>query len=200
MAIQSLIYVKEVVNQLKKSIFLFLIFFHALVTTLPIFATENQISLENHLPNAIYVGNGTYAKFGFEIYKAHFYVDENKIPKRFALSLDYLRNIEKDSLIKNTIEQLERLGYSQTKTEEWKNQLEKIFPNVNKGDKLTAVFNPQQGTSFFYGDKIIGKVLGDEFAKAFFGIWLSTKTTAPELRSKLLANSCPPAVIQSTCQ
>ena len=114
--------------------------------------------------------------------------------------LDYSRKIEKDALIKATVEQLARLGYPGQKTEEWKKQLENIFPSVEKGDQITAIFNPQNGTSFLLGNQSIGRVTGTEFAEAFFGIWLSTKTSSPELRSKLLANRCPPKLIQAQCE
>lgn len=156
---------------------------------------------ELHLPNFSHLGHGTFTKFGFEIYHAHFYVDEVKAAKKFAIVLNYSRKIEKAALLKATVEQLERLGYSSKKTEEWKTQLEKIYPNINQGDHLTAIFNPANGTTFVYGDKVIGNVNSQEFAEAFFGIWLSPKTSAPDLRSKLLANNCPPLFFQTqACQ
>ncbi len=156
---------------------------------------------ELHLPNFSHSGHGTFTKFGFEIYQAHFYVDEVKAVKKYAIILNYSRKIEKEALLKATIEQLERLGYSSKKTDEWKNQLEKIYPNINKGDHLTAIFNPANGTTFVYGDKIIGNINNPEFSEAFFGIWLSPKTSAPELRSKLLVNNCPPLIFQTqACQ
>jgi hypothetical protein len=153
---------------------------------------------ELHLPNFFHLGHGTFTKFGFEIYQAHLYVDEVKETKKFAIILNYSRKIEKEALLKATVEQLERLGYSSKKTEDWKNQLEKIYPNINKGDHLTAIFNPSNGTTFLYGDKVIGNVNSSEFAEAFFGIWLSPKTSAPELRSKLLANNCLPLLFPNS--
>ena len=154
-----------------------------------------------HAPNLIHLGHGNYTRFGFEIYQAHLYVDETKLIKKFAIILDYARQIQKDVLIKATIEQLEKLGYPTKKTLEWKSHLDKIYPNINKGDQFAAIYSPTSGTTFIYGDKIVGNVLDQDFAEAFFGIWLSSKTSAPELRSKLLAKTCPEFIIQSlSCQ
>lgn len=162
---------------------------------------ESSHPLAKHIPNYFLLGQGTFKKFGFEIYKAHLYADNVTSPDRFALNLQYSRAIRKEALLKATIEQLEHLGYPLSKTEYWKMQLDKIYPNINKGDQLTAIYQPNNGTVFLLDDQIIGKVPGTEFAEAFFGIWLSPKTSVPELRTSLLTNNCPPKIIQSsTCQ
>lgn len=150
-----------------------------------------------HAPNLIHLGHGTYTRFGFEIYQAHLYVDETKLIKKFAIILDYSRQIQKDVLVKATMEQFEKAGYPSQKTLEWKNYLDKMYTNINKGDKFSAIFNPASGTTFIYGDKIVGNVVDQDFAEAFFGIWLSSKTSAPELRSKLFAKTCPEFLLQS---
>jgi hypothetical protein len=163
--------------------------------------TEPNHITELYLANFAHSGHGTFSKFGFEIYQAHLYLDEVKATKKFAIVLNYSRRIKKEALLNATIEQLERLGYSSKKTEEWRLQLEKIYPNVNKGDYLTAIFNPATGTTFLYDNKVIGNVNSQEFAEGFFGIWLSSKTSAPELRTQLLANNCPPIFFQNQpCQ
>ena len=121
-----------------------------------------------HAPNLIHLGHGGYTRFGFEIYQAHLYVDETKFIKKFAIILNYSRQIQKD-----------------------------VYVNINKGDQFSAIFNPGSGTTFIYGDKIVGNVVDQDFAEAFFGIWLSSKTSAPELRSKLFAKTCPEFLLQS---
>jgi hypothetical protein len=162
---------------------------------------ESSHPLAKHIPNYSLLGQGTFKKFGFEIYKAQLYVENLPLSDKFALNLLYSRSIRKEALLKATIEQLEHLGYPLSKTEQWKAQLDKIYPNINKGDQLTAIFQPNNGTIFLLDDQLIGKISGTEFAEAFFGIWLSPKTSAPELRSSLLTNNCPPKIIQSTiCQ
>ena len=38
------------------------------------------------------------------------------------------------------------------------------------------------------GDKVVGEVADPEFARLFFGIWLSPNTSEPSLRQALLAS------------
>lgn len=38
------------------------------------------------------------------------------------------------------------------------------------------------------GDKVVGEVADPEFARLFFGIWLSPNTSEPALRQALLAS------------
>ena len=61
-------------------------------------------------------------------------------------------------------------------------------PDVQPGDHVIGVFVPEQGTTFYADDKIIGTIAGDDFARAFFAIWLDPRTSAPGLRNQLLAN------------
>jgi hypothetical protein len=39
---------------------------------------------------------------------------------------------------------------------------------------------------FFYNMKLIGKITDEKLVGSFFDIWLSEKTSHPELREKLL--------------
>jgi hypothetical protein len=52
---------------------------------------------------------------------------------------------------------------------------------------------------FLHNGKLVGDISGDAFAKAFFGIWLDERTSAPKLRSALIATRCPPALIAANC-
>ena len=45
----------------------------------------------------------------------------------------------------------------------------------------------QEGQTIFYeGDQELGRINDPEFSRRFFSIWLSTKTSAPEIRLSLL--------------
>jgi hypothetical protein len=48
---------------------------------------------------------------------------------------------------------------------------------------------PGRGTRFFHNDKPIGLIEGNEFAQAFFSIWLDERTQAPSLRESVLRRS-----------
>ena len=104
-----------------------------------------------------------------------------------------------EDLVKATIKQMSRLGASESESLKWQNELEKIFPNVDAGHYLTAIYQPTGVTTFIHNGKVLGKIADLQFSKTFFKIWLDSKTNAPELRTQLLNNLCPPRLIDATC-
>ena len=110
--------------------------------------------------------------------------------KPFALSIQYLRHIEGKDLAARSVEEMRKQGLKDEKIlTGWYNTLKNIFPDVENGSVLTAVFVPGQHTKFFSNDQEIGIVEGDEFLNWFSGIWLSEKTSEPELRQQLIGHS-----------
>jgi hypothetical protein len=95
---------------------------------------------------------------------------------------------------------MKKIGINHPHIERWSNELKTIFPNIENGHTLTGVYIPQKGTIFLHNGNKIGEMLGDEFSKAFFGIWLDPKTSAPELRSQLLSEKCLPNLIVLSCR
>jgi hypothetical protein len=57
---------------------------------------------------------------------------------------------------------------------------------VKKGDVLVGVSVPGKEARFYAADRFLATVPDAEFAKAFFDIWLSEKTSEPKLRQRLL--------------
>jgi len=94
---------------------------------------------------------------------------------------------------------MKNLGVADAQAVSWGKELAAILPNVEPGQTISAVYTPKQGTSFFYEGKKISQIQGADFAKAFFGIWLDSKTSAPKLRADLLGQGCPPQLISGVC-
>lgn len=94
---------------------------------------------------------------------------------------------------------MKQLGISSVQRDKWSVELKDIFPDVKPGHSITAIYQPKVGTIFLHNEKYVGKVSGDEFSKAFFAIWLDPRTSAPQLRSQLLSESCTPAFISPQC-
>ncbi len=107
---------------------------------------------------------------------------------QIALKIHYLRDIDKDDLIKETKKQWQHLGIKHSDLARWLKTLGTIWPNLKKGDEL--IFSVHSGSktsqTFFYNEKSIGQINSDDFAFAFLAIWLSHATSEPELRQKLL--------------
>ena len=69
-----------------------------------------------------------------------------------------------------------------------------LFPDVKKGDRITGVHQSATGAVFWSNGRLLGEVRDPQFAKLFFGIWLSPQTSQPQLRRALLAQASAPAV------
>ncbi|PSV54261.1 chalcone isomerase family protein [Photobacterium sp. GB-1] len=102
-----------------------------------------------------------------------------------ALIIRYLRNIDKDALLDATEEQWQHLGYSSQQITPWLKTLSTIWPDVKKGDRLTFILRNGEG-QFYQQGKPLGNVLSPSLSQSFIAIWLSPKTSYPELRQQLI--------------
>ena len=60
------------------------------------------------------------------------------------------------------------------------------FPNVGAQDRITGVNDGAGGVRFYFNGKETGAIQDKAYARLFFGIWLSPKTSSPTLRSALI--------------
>lgn len=176
----------------------------AIVLTFPAIANQaNQISLsspQNLIESSQTIGTGKFTYFGLNIYQAKYMSLENSIKNSFALELKYARNFSGESIASETIKQMKKIGVTNPAIARWENDLKGIFPNIENGHTLTGIYIPQKGTTFLHNGNKVGEIAGDEFSKAFFGIWLDEKTSAPELRTQLLSEKCSPKLIDISCR
>jgi hypothetical protein len=145
-------------------------------------------------------GQGRMTFWGFDVYDARLYVADQRGQSGFALDLNYLRSLKGSDITKSTIDEMQRLGVSETNRNAWGKKLDGIFPNVVSGSSLTAIHIPGRGTVFLHNGKPAGEIAGDDFARAFFSIWLDPKTAAPKLRTALIGQACPPLIVAPTCE
>jgi hypothetical protein len=138
--------------------------------------------------------------WGFDVYDARLYLTEQRGENGIALDLSYLRSLKGADITKRTLEEMERLGVSEPNRAAWGKQLNTIFPDVVSGSTLTAIQIPGRGTVFLHNGKPTGEIAGDDFAKAFFAIWLDPKTAAPKLRTALIGQACAPLIVAPTCE
>jgi len=133
------------------------------------------------------------AKFSFlfwDIYnsilytKSGHYLPEKPSPY-LLFEIEYLKDITATDLLERTIEQWQHLSLTETQYAQFIPVLEGIWPDISAGDKLALFVQNDQSTFYFNGVKI-GFVEQKEFSKLFLDIWLSKKTSQPELRDELL--------------
>jgi len=144
-------------------------------------------------------GLGRLNFWGFHVYDANLYRGATKDSQEFALELKYQRSLSGEAIANRTAEEMKNLGVADAQAAAWGKELINILPNVEPGQTIAAIYIPKQGTIFFYEGKKISQIQGADFAKAFFGIWLDAKTSAPKLRADLLGQGCPPPLISGAC-
>ena len=162
------------------------------------FARE-PIELPANISSAKLKGTGRLTWFGLHIYDASFYRLGSLSSPDFALNLRYQKSFSGPSIANRSVEEMKRIGVPEAQASLWGKELTAILPNVESGQTLTAMYSPKQGTIFYHDGKQIAQVPGADFSKAFFGIWLDPKTSAPKLRSELLGQSCPPPIFSEAC-
>ena len=68
--------------------------------------------------------------------------------------------------------------------------LKSWMADMKTGQRLTFVYRPGTGLEVDVNGAAKGTIKGDDFAKAFFSIWLGANTPNPGLKSGLLGGVC----------
>ena len=140
------------------------------------------------------VGQHLFKFFGLDIYHISLWsspewTPDNWSQQSFALSLVYSRNLSGEEIAKRSISEIKRqVVLSDASEQQWLNQLRALIPSVKPGDRLTGVYQPSAGLVFWLDSKKLGEIKDPALSEAFMGIWLSTKTSEPKMRKKLLGS------------
>lgn len=138
-------------------------------------------------------GSGALRFFGFKAYDANLWsaasgkgnplADKNL----FALEIVYNTGIKGDEIANVSLVEMARLKkLTETQIKTWSAEMQRTFPNVVQGDRLTGVYVPKVGTRFFFNARLISEINDPAFGDAFFAIWLDEGTKRAELRRALL--------------
>lgn len=137
--------------------------------------------------------------WGFDIYDATLYTlpgfDAARFGEhRFALELNYLRNFDGKDIAERSVDEMRHTGaLDDAQAARWLDAMARLFPNVQRGDRITGVHVPGSGARFYLNGRLLGEVADDAFSRRFFGIWLSPRTSQPRMRETLLqALAAPP--------
>jgi len=150
-------------------------------------------AFESTLPGAVPTAPVRMTVWGFDVYDAKLWARPNFAPAQyarhpFALELLYLRGLKGEAIAQRSLDEMKRQGpISELQAQAWLKSMQSVFPDVQKGDRITGVHKPEQGAEFWLNDRLVGQVNDAQFAQLFFGIWLSPQTSAPDVRKALLA-------------
>jgi Chalcone isomerase-like len=148
--------------------------------------------LKSELPGARLLGEGKLKYFGLHVYDIRLWGEADAIgrePQRqpLALELEYARALQGKAIAERSLKEMQGLdSIDAAQAERWLQQMRKIFPDVNKGDRITGMQRPGEAALFFVNGQPRGEVRDAEFTRLFFGIWLSPRTSQPKLREALL--------------
>jgi hypothetical protein len=138
------------------------------------------------------IGHATF--FTFHLYTAALYVDTRhetaaeileSSPKR--LVIEYRHGFKKGDIVKYSVTQLK--ANPAVNLDAIRERFEKLcahLQDVRKGDRYEIVYKPETGTELLFNGKSKVVIPGKDFAKAYFGIWLSEYPISVGLRRHLL--------------
>ena len=160
----------------------------ALCLLLPLSAQAKATEIAPVIKAEKPVGTATMRVLWSDVYHASFWSDNGGWQQQpYALSLTYDMNFTADELADRTSEEMGKVStLSETARTQYAERLKALWPNVKKGDRITAIAR-QNRTSFYHNGKALGSIEGGEFMRAFFGIWLSPNSSEPEMQRQLLA-------------
>ena len=145
------------------------------------------------LPGTVQAGSGELRFLGLAIYQARLWVSpafeaSDYAMHPLALELTYQRGFSAAAIAKRSLQEMQRIGpITAQQAARWQQALQTALPDVKRGDRLLGVYQPGAGALFKMGGRVVGEVPDAEFARLFFGIWLSPHTSEPALRQALTA-------------
>lgn len=158
-------------------------------------APDARPELSQALPYARLVGTARLTVWGFQIYDAHLWAPAGFAAGRYAtspmaLELRYLRNFKALDIAERSLKEMRRSQpISDAQAALWKADMLRVIPDVAKGERILGLYRPGRGAAFWINGKASGEIRDAEFARLFFGIWLSPKTSEPQMRTALLAGA-----------
>lgn len=146
------------------------------------------------LQSASPAGAQRFRVWGFDIYDARLWTAPGFSGERYeasalALELSYLRDFKGRDIAERSLKEMRRLGsISDAQAQRWLAEMQRVFPDVQRGQRLLGVHRPGEGAFFWFNGQRAGEIRDAEFSRFFFGIWLSPRTSEPALRQALLGS------------
>lgn len=146
------------------------------------------------LPGARLIGSGRLSFWGLPVYDARLWAADEVNPAEYAgtalaIEVEYARSLGGAQIAERSLDEMKRSGTLAADTgERWLATMKQLFPDVNRGDRITGVLLPGAGSRFYANGMQRGEVRDGEFTRRFFGIWLAPGTSEPKLRAALLGS------------
>ncbi len=158
-------------------------------------AEDTRAELDTALPQHRLVGKGRLTVWGFQVYDARLWAlpsfkPGNLTAQPFALELSYLRDFASRDIAERSITEMRRSAdINESQAKAWTYEMQRVIPDIKKGDRVMGIHRPGAGAQLLINGKASGEIRDAEFARLFFGIWLSPQTSEPKVRLALLAGA-----------
>ena len=138
---------------------------------------KSEAIISKYLGKNFLVGKANYSFLFWNIYDAELYSTSNKFnSNELAIILKYNRSIDKETLIRETINDIkEQKSISNQQEEKWKSLLESIYIDTKTNKKFIAI-KINNKSIFYYNNKKLHESFDEEFNQLFFDIWLRSNS------------------------
>ncbi len=111
-----------------------------------------------------------------------------------ALEIRYRRALQGQQIAERSLVEMKRQGdIDDAVAQRWLQTMTALFPDVVEGSRITGLNLPREGARFFVDGRLKGSVAEPDFARRFFGIWLSPQSSDQKLRLALLGQGAAPS-------
>ena len=147
------------------------------------------------LPGSRLQGEATLRYFGLRVYHARLWTlpdfrRAQPLEQPKVLELEYLRELKGQAIAERSLQEMQRTGpIPEAQGQRWLAEMQRIFPDVKAGDRISGQHLPGQGARFLHNARLAGQIDDPDFARLFFGIWLAPTTSEPGMRVALLGLS-----------
>ena len=156
---------------------------------------DSSAGVQELFPQYRLIGKSRLTFWGIQVYDANLWATptfkaNNLSSQAFALELIYLRDFESKKIAEKSISEMRRSAtITDAQAKAWTLELMRVIPDVKKGDRVLGENRPDVGAVFRVNGQLSGEIRDVEFARLFFGIWLSPQTSEPAMRSALMAGA-----------
>jgi hypothetical protein len=138
------------------------------------------------------VGEARLKVLFWSVYDSRLYTPDGSYEageRPLRLEIEYLLDIRAEDLVRRTAREWEALEFVHPQQDAWLARLRELWPDVQKNDVLTLELGVDDRAVFYNNGRRLGVIDDPEFGEQFIAIWLSPRTTRPDLRLALLGRN-----------
>ena len=151
---------------------------------------NTNIILNNFFSNYKLVGEVNYSHLFWDLYDAKLFSETGDFEEnKFALVLKYNTKISRESVVKETINQLKKQKeYTEEELDELRTLLKNTFKDIKVDDTFIGIRENNTAYFYFKHEKVL-ETKDLEFINLFFNIWLREDSQNPAFTKNLLGQN-----------